>query len=78
MNLLTRGITDITELFFPALCVACGNRLITQEKYLCMPCWHDIPATNIHLNPIKNPPPKEIPKVSPIKIMLATFSDIPK
>ena len=51
MNLLTRGITDVTELFFPALCVTCGNRLITQEKYLCMPCWHDIPATNFHLNP---------------------------
>ncbi len=50
MNLLTRGIADIAELFFPALCVTCGNRLITQEKYLCMNCWHDLPVTNFHLN----------------------------
>ena len=27
---------------------------------------------------IKKPPPNDIPKVKPIKIILATFSDMPK
>lgn len=50
MNKLTRGIYDLAELFFPTLCIACANRLISQEKFLCMNCWHDLPVTNFHLN----------------------------
>ena len=50
MNKLTRGIYDLTELFFPTLCIACANRLISQEKFLCMSCWQDLPVTNFHLN----------------------------
>lgn len=49
MNKLTRGITDFLELFFPKLCITCGDRLISQEKYLCLNCWHDLPVTNFHL-----------------------------
>jgi ComF family protein len=43
-------MSDVAELFFPKLCIACGNRLITQEKHLCFNCWHDLPITNFHLN----------------------------
>lgn len=50
MNKLTRGLSDIVELFFPDLCVTCGDRLVSQEKYLCMICWSDLPVTNFHLN----------------------------
>lgn len=50
MNKLTRGISDLTELFFPTLCITCGNRLISQEKFLCIDCWRDLPVTNFHLN----------------------------
>lgn len=50
MNKLTRGIYDVAELFFPTLCITCGNRLISQEKYLCLSCWHDLPVTNFYLN----------------------------
>ncbi|MCA1758455.1 MAG: double zinc ribbon domain-containing protein, partial [Bacteroidales bacterium] len=50
MNKLTTGLTNLLELFFPTLCVACGNRLVTQEKFLCIGCWHDLPVTNFHFN----------------------------
>jgi len=51
MNKLKHGISDIVELFFPSLCVTCGERLISQEKFLCLKCWYDLPATNFHLHP---------------------------
>ena len=50
MNKLATGLTNLLELFFPTLCVACGNRLVTQEKFLCIGCWHDLPVTNFHFD----------------------------
>lgn len=50
MKKLAQNINDLLELFFPTLCITCGDRLITQEKFLCMNCWHDLPVTNFHLN----------------------------
>lgn len=50
MNKLARDITDLIELFFPTLCVTCENRLVTQEKFLCIECWHDLPVTNFHFD----------------------------
>lgn len=51
MKKLTRGINDLLELFFPTLCITCGERLMSQEKFLCINCWNDIPVTNFHKNP---------------------------
>lgn len=51
MNLLKQNISDFFGLFFPDLCVTCGKRLISQEKYICFECWNDIPLTNFHLKP---------------------------
>lgn len=51
MKWLTREINNLAELFYPNLCIACNNRLVTQEKYLCMHCWHDLPVTNFHHSP---------------------------
>jgi len=50
LNPLTKNLSDILELFFPSLCLTCGERLISQEKYLCFNCWHDLPVTNFHNN----------------------------
>jgi ComF family protein len=50
MKKLARNISDLTDLFFPKLCITCGNRLISQEHYLCMNCWYDLPVTNFHKN----------------------------
>ncbi|MCF6332033.1 MAG: ComF family protein [Draconibacterium sp.] len=49
MNKLKQRIYDVAELFFPSLCIACGDRLVSQEKFLCINCWHDLPVTNFHL-----------------------------
>ena len=46
MNKLIRTLSDISELFYPSLCVTCGNRLISQEKYVCTECWQDLNPQN--------------------------------
>jgi ComF family protein len=43
--------SDFLELIFPTLCYTCGERLVTQEKYVCFDCWNDLPVTNFHLDP---------------------------
>lgn len=50
MNKFTQGVSDVLELIFPSLCLSCGERLISQEKYLCHNCWYDLPVTNFHTN----------------------------
>jgi ComF family protein len=54
MNRLKDLINDFAELFFPEICLSCENRLISQEKYMCISCWHDLPLTRFHLNPENN------------------------
>jgi len=44
----------LSELIFPRLCVACGDKLIEQEHWICLDCQHHIPRTNYHLEP-ENP-----------------------
>lgn len=51
MKGLTREIKNLAELFYPNLCIVCSDRLVSQEKFLCMHCWHDLPVTNFHLLP---------------------------
>lgn len=48
MNRLKNRLNEILELFFPVLCISCGDRLVTQEKFLCIHCWADLPVTNFH------------------------------
>lgn len=51
MNWLAQGVADVTELFFPKLCNTCNARLLSQETYLCLNCWQDLPTTNFHTDP---------------------------
>lgn len=48
---LEHSWNDLLELFFPSLCVTCGNRLVSQEKFICIDCLLDLPVTNFHLEP---------------------------
>lgn len=34
------------ELFFPPLCICCENKLIANEKHLCLSCLLSLPKTN--------------------------------
>ncbi len=49
--MMTAFLTDFLELFYPVLCVACGRKLVQQEKFLCLHCLHDLPRTNFHTIP---------------------------
>ncbi len=45
MDSLSQMLRDFAELFFPELCITCDDRLVSQEKYVCMKCWFDLPVT---------------------------------
>jgi len=49
--MLTRGFNDLLELFYPALCITCGDRLVSGESFICVNCWNDLPVTNFHEKP---------------------------
>jgi len=51
MNKLRQNISDVLELVFPSMCVACGERLMAQEKFVCLSCWSDLPVTHFHETP---------------------------
>ncbi|MDR1091393.1 MAG: ComF family protein [Prevotella sp.] len=42
---------DFLSLFFPDLCVVCGDRLIEGEQHICTECLSSLPRTNFHLQP---------------------------
>ncbi len=51
----SRLLFYLTELLFPRLCAVCGDKLIEQERWICLHCLHHIPRTNFHLteeNPV--------------------------
>jgi ComF family protein len=50
MNRLSQVLNDFLELLYPTLCITCNERLISQEKYLCMKCWFDLPVSRFHLD----------------------------
>ena len=43
-------LSSIFNLFFPKICAACDNILLTSESVICTVCRHDLPLTNHHLN----------------------------
>jgi len=48
---MTSMLADFTALFFPELCLACGKRLMTTEKFICLDCIDDLPLTTFHSDP---------------------------
>ena len=41
---------NILSLFYPRLCVACGDALQQNEQHLCLHCMMHLPETNFHKN----------------------------
>ena len=47
--------SDFLSLFYPRICMACGNTLFKNEDVLCTFCLFHLPKTNFHLekdNPV--------------------------
>jgi ComF family protein len=49
-----RYIEDLISLFYPQVCLACGNALFRQEETICTYCLFHLPKTNFH-NEADNP-----------------------
>ena len=49
MNTVYRYLSDFFSLFFPELCNACGNNLVSNENVICTSCSYNLPQTNFHL-----------------------------
>lgn len=48
-------LQDFISLFFPRVCMACGNTLYKHEHMICFSCQYHLPKTNFHLledNPV--------------------------
>lgn len=47
----TTFINHFLELFYPRLCVVCGEKLISGERFICLKCLLHMPRTNFHTEP---------------------------
>lgn len=52
--MMTDLLNDLINLFYPRLCMLCGNPLVRDEQYICLNCLCDLSKTNYHYNK-KNP-----------------------
>lgn len=43
-------LDDIVNLFFPNVCLACGETLNRQERIICLSCQLKLPETGFHLH----------------------------
>ncbi len=48
MNVLTKYINSFLQLFYPNLCLACGNELPHGKEIICISCQYYLPKTNFH------------------------------
>jgi ComF family protein len=44
-------IHNLLQLFYPRLCILCGQRLVEGEQHVCLHCFCDLPHTNYHKRP---------------------------
>jgi len=58
---------NFISLFFPELCVICGEPLIENEKYFCLACFLKLPRTHYHLIPENQTIERFFGKVSLVK-----------
>ena len=42
---ILRGLRAAGEILLPRLCIVCGQRLLLDEKHLCLDCLADLPQT---------------------------------
>jgi ComF family protein len=44
-------VNALLELFYPRICVVCGQKLISTESFVCLKCLLHLPRTNYHNEP---------------------------
>ena len=44
-------LSNFISLFYPKLCITCGEPLVAAESYFCLECFLKLPKTNYHLSP---------------------------
>lgn len=65
-----RYAEDFLSLFFPELCCACGDHLVSHEYQLCTSCLYDLPYTSFHLQ-VDNPVARQFWGRIPVKSAFA-------
>ena len=45
---MTNLLNDLVSLFYPELCLLCGNPLVRNEQFICLFCHSNMPKTNYH------------------------------
>ena len=43
---ITTLLREFSALFFPQICVICNDKLLAQEKIICLTCLYKLPKTN--------------------------------
>jgi len=51
MNKILLYLKSFLSLFYPELCAACGDNLVSNEKVLCTKCLYELPRTYFHKVP---------------------------
>lgn len=45
----TRYFDDFISLFYPRLCLSCGDNMISKQEIICLSCQYYLPKTDYHL-----------------------------
>ncbi len=48
---MIRLLKDFISLFYPEVCIICGEGLAEKEEFICTTCFYKIPKTDYHNNP---------------------------
>lgn len=44
-------VKDFISLFYPQVCLCCGEGLAESEEFVCTTCMYKLPRTNFHIQP---------------------------
>ena len=54
LTVVNEYLTNLFDLFYPHVCVACSQKLLGDEEVICFKCENELPKAN-HWNDIENP-----------------------
>jgi len=46
-----RLLKDFISLFYPEVCITCGDGLAEKEEFICTSCFYKLPKTDYHIHP---------------------------